>query len=75
MKYLESDTEYDYFISYFQGVKVHWRKDRKTNEFLMNSDDASRCLGFDNLEDMLKKEPKLVDSFLDGINDGLVKLE
>lgn len=75
MKYLESDLEYDYYISYFNGIEVRWTRDRKTQEFLINSDDASRCLGFDSLDDMLSKEPKAVDMFLDGINNGLVKLD
>ena len=74
MKYLESDSEYDYFTSYFQGIKVRWSRNKKTQEFLMNSDDGARCLGFDSLDDMLSKHPELVDKFLDGINNGLVEL-
>jgi hypothetical protein len=74
MKYLESDLEYDYYTSFFQGIEVRWTRDRKTQQFYINSDDGARLLGFDSLDDMLSKEPKLIDSFLDGINNGLVKL-
>ena len=75
MKYLESDLKYDYYISYFQGNEVRWTRDRKTQQFYINSDDGARLLGFDSLDDMLSKEPKAVDMFLDGINNGMVKLD
>ena len=75
MKYLESDLEYDYYISYLRGIKVRWSKNRKTQVFLINSDDSARLFGFENMADMLSKEPELIDIFLDGINDGLVKLD
>ena len=75
MKYLESDSEYDYYTSCFQGIEVRWSRNKKTQEFLMNSEDGARCLGFNSLDDMLSKHPELVDMFLDGINNGLVKLD
>ena len=75
MKYLESDLEYDYYTSHFQGIEVTWTRNRKTNQFSINSDDSARILGFESMADMLSKDPTQIDSFLDGINDGFLKLD
>lgn len=72
-KYINSDQDFDYFVDKFQGIEVRMQIDKKTGELFFNSDDAARCLGYESMSDMLDKEPKAVNVFLDGINNGMVK--
>ena len=73
MEYTHSDLKYDYFVVEFQGIEMRCQKDKITHGIFINSDDAAKCLGYESLQDMLDKEPKLVNMFLDGINNGWVK--
>lgn len=72
MIYINSDTEYDYFLGNYEGQEVRMRKERKTGVCTLSSQDVAKCLGFDSLSDMLESNKEIADVFLDGINNGSV---
>ena len=72
MKYSHSDSDYNYYIFYFQGIEVRIQIDKKTNQIMLNSDDLARSLGYEDMSDLLVNNEKAQDIFFDGLRDGYV---
>ena len=72
MKLINSDTQYDYYIDYFQGIEVNIKKDKTTNQIYYSSDSVAKILGFNNADEMIKSNSYITNAFLDGMNKGLV---
>ena len=72
MKLINTDTQYDYYIDYFQGIEVSIKKDKKTNQIYYSSDSVAKILGFNNADDMIQSNGDVTNAFLDGMNKGLV---
>lgn len=68
MIHVKSDSKYDYFTHKFQGINMRLQKDKLTHQYLINSDDVAKLLGFENSKKMLDKNPQAMDVFLDGVN-------
>lgn len=73
MKYINSDTQYDYYVDYFQGIEVRIKKDKLTQQMYYSSDSVAKILGFNNTDEMIQSSNDITNVFLDGINKGLVK--
>jgi prophage antirepressor-like protein len=72
MKLVNSDTRFDYFIDYFQGIEVKIKKDKLTQQIYFNSESVAQCLGFSNTAEMIQSNEKSTNIFLDGMNKGEV---
>ncbi|WP_338646466.1 hypothetical protein V5J73_13300 [Flavobacterium sp. KS-LB2] len=72
MKLINSDTQYDYYIDYIQGIEVNIKKDKTTNQIYYSSDSVAKILGFNNADDMIQSNSDITNAFLDGMNKGLV---
>ena len=72
MKLINTDTQYDYYIDYFQGIEVSIKKDKKTNQIYYSSDSVAKILGFNNADEMIQSNNDVTNAFLDGMNNGLV---
>ena len=72
MKHINSDTLFDYFFDYFQGIEVSIKKDKTTNQIYYSSDSVAKILGFNNADDMIQSNSDITNAFLDGMNKGLV---
>ena len=72
MKLINTDTQYDYYIDYFQGIEVRIKKDKITNQIYFSSDSVAKILGFNNTDDMIQSNGDVTNAFLDGMNKGLV---
>ena len=72
MKYIHSDSQYDYFIDHFQGIEVNIKKDKLTQQIYYSSDSVAKILGFNNTPEMIQSNSDITNIFLDGINTGLV---
>lgn len=72
MKLINTDTQYDYYIDYFQGIEVKIKKDKTTNQIYFSSDSVAKILGFNNTDDMIQSNSDVTNAFLDGMNKGLV---
>lgn len=71
MKLINTDTQYDYYIDYFQGIEVSIKKDKTTNQIYYSSDSVAKILGFNNAYDMIQNNSDVTNAFLDGMNTGL----
>ncbi|MFE3846616.1 hypothetical protein ACFX5D_01370 [Flavobacterium sp. LB3P45] len=72
MKYIHSDSQYDYYIDYFQGIEVRIKKDKVTQQTYYSSDSVAKILGFNNTDEMIQSNSDITNIFLDGMNTGLV---
>ena len=72
MKLINTDTQYDYYIDYFQGIEVRIKKDKTTQKIYYSSDSVAKILGFDNTDEMIQSNSDITNIFLDGMNTGLV---
>ena len=72
MKLINTDTQYDYYIDYFQGTEVRMKRDKTTNQIYYSSDSVAKILGFNNTDDMIQSNSDITNAFLDGMNTGLV---
>ena len=72
MKLIKTDTQYDYYIDYFQGIEVRIKKDKTTNQIYYSTDSVAKILGFNNTDDMIQSNTDVTNAFLDGMNNGLV---
>ena len=72
MKLINADTQYDYYIDYFQGIEVRMKKDKVTHQIYYSSDSVAKILGFNNSDEMIQSNSDVTNVFLDGINKGLV---
>jgi TATA-box binding protein (TBP) (component of TFIID and TFIIIB) len=72
MKLINTDTQYDYYIDYFQGIEVRIKKDKTTNQIYYSSDSVAKILGFSNVDEMIQSNTDVTNLFLDGMNKGLV---
>ena len=72
MKLIKTDTQYDYYIDYFQGIEVNIKKDKITKQIYYSSDSVAKILGFNNTDDMIQSNTDVTNAFLDGMNNGLV---
>ncbi|GAB3953285.1 hypothetical protein GCM10028805_36680 [Spirosoma harenae] len=64
MIHTHSDSQYDYFLDYFQGIPVKSLRDRKTGEIHFDLNSVAECLGYASVESMMSD-----DRVLDAIND------
>ena len=67
------DKNYIQFMDYFEGNQMRFSLNKKNGEFLINSDDVAKALGFESMDELLQSNPKMADIFLDGMNNGKVK--
>ena len=72
MKLINTDSQYDQYIDYFQGIEVSITKDKITNQIYYSSDSVAKILGFNNADDMIQSNSDITNAFLDGMNNGLV---
>lgn len=72
MKLINTDTQYDYYIDYFQGIEVRIKKDKKTNQIYYSTDSVAKILGFNNSDEMIQSNNDVTNAFLDGMNTGLI---
>ena len=72
MKLISTDTQYDYYIDYFQGIEVNIKKDKITNQIYYSSDSIAKTLGFNDADDMIQSNSDFTNAFLDGMNNGSV---
>ena len=72
MKLINTDTQYDYYIDYFQGIEVRIKKDKTTNQIYYSTESVAKILGFNNADDMIQSNSDVTNAFLDGMNKGLV---
>ncbi|KAB1156883.1 hypothetical protein [Flavobacterium luteum] len=72
MKLINSDTRFDYFIDYFQGIEIRIRKDKLTQQIYFSSESVAQCLGFNNTDEMVQSNDESTNIFLDGMNKGEV---
>lgn len=72
MKLINTDTQYDCYIDYFQEIEVRIKKDKTTNQIYFSSDSAAKVLGFNNTDDMIQSNSDVTNALLDGMNKGLV---
>ena len=72
MKHTHADHKFDYYLGNFQGLEVRIQKDKLTGEVYFNTEDVAKCLGHENLNEMLQSNQNMTDCYLDGINSGIV---
>ena len=60
-------------IKYFNGKPIKISKNMRTGEILLDSEDAAKALGFENMEEMIYSIPKIRETYIQGIMDGKVK--
>lgn len=71
MKQVGEDSNYLYFESLFPvtGQLVRISVDKMTNEILFNADDVAKCIGFENLEDMMQDD-EVLDYYSESLKQG-----
>jgi TATA-box binding protein (TBP) (component of TFIID and TFIIIB) len=72
MKLINTDTQYDYYTDYFQGIEVRIKKDKVTQQIYYSSDSVAKILGFNNTDEMIQSNSDITNIFLDGMNTGRV---
>lgn len=72
MKLINTDTQYDYYIDYFQGTEVRIKKDKLTQQIYFSSDSVAKILGFNNTHEMIQSNGDVTNAFLDGMNNDSV---
>jgi len=72
MKLINTDSQFDYYIDYFQGTEVRMKKDKLTKQIYFSSESVAQCLGFKNTDEMIQSNNDVTNLFLDGLINGLV---
>ncbi|RVT78548.1 hypothetical protein EOD40_04755 [Flavobacterium sufflavum] len=72
MRLINTDTQYDYYIDYFQGTEVRIKKDKLTQQIYFSSDSVAKILGFNNTDEMIQSNGDVTNTFLDGMNNNSV---
>ncbi|MBD2702638.1 hypothetical protein IC229_18470 [Spirosoma sp. BT702] len=62
------DSQYEYFVDFFQGKPVKMMRDRKTGELLFDAESVAPILGFASAEEMFSN-----DAVLDLLNEQITK--
>lgn len=72
MKLIYTDTQYDYYIDYFQETEVRIKKDKLTQQIYFSSDSVAKILEFNNTDEMIQSNGDVTNAFLDGMNNNSV---
>ena len=72
MTFTHTDEKFNHYLGNFQGIELRIYNDKLTDEVYFNQEDVAKCLGHENLNEMLQSSQLITNCYLDAINDGKV---
>lgn len=68
MYYINEDSNYKYYVDYFEGLEINMYVDKNTGELFLNRNDVAKVLGYNNFEEMMQN-PEIIKVYMKKFNN------